>query len=71
MKTRYKHIHFEECPGPAAKHPLYYCKNNRDGCILGKVFYYLTWKKYVFEGGDGCVFDTSCLADIIHFLKQL
>jgi len=71
MKTRYKYIHFEEGPGPKAVYPSYYCWNNRNDHILGKVFFYRTWDKYVFEGGDGCVFSASCLEDIIDFLKQL
>ena len=71
MKTRYKHIHFEEGGGPKADHPLYHCKNNRTASILGVVFYFKPWKKYVFEGRTGCVFDVSCLTDIIDFMNQL
>ena len=69
MKKRYKHIHF--VVGSLSDHPSYHCKNNRDGSVLGVVFCYERWKKYVFEGRAGCVFDTSCLADIIDFMKQL
>lgn len=66
MKTRYKHIHFED-DGAG----FYYCKNNRSNNIIGGVSYYTSWKRYVFEGVEGCVFDTSCLQDICHFMGQL
>jgi len=69
MKTRYKHINFEV--GSVSDHPSFHCKNNRYGTVLGLVFYYERWNHYVFEGRAGCVFDTSCLADIIDFMKQL
>ena len=71
MKTKYKHIHFEVGPRFAGGGVFYYCKSNRNDAILGDVTYYDDWKKYVFEGRAGCVFDTSCLADVIDFMSQL
>jgi len=66
MKRRYEHIHFEDDGGK-----VYYCKNNQSKGIVGVVSYYPSWKRYVFEGREFCVFDISCLADIIDFMKQL
>jgi hypothetical protein len=71
MQTEYKHIHFVEGAGSQKHRPSYNCRNNRSKTLLGNVFYYQAWKRYVFEGSPGCIFDTSCLADIIEFMKQL
>lgn len=70
MKTKYKHIYFVEFP-VALKKPAYLCRNNKTSGELGKILYYPLWRKYVFEGFEGCVFDEKCLADIIDFMKQL
>ena len=72
MKTKYKHIIFREYKVETdPHHPVYICRNNRSGDVLGGVEYYQSWRRYVFEGKQGAVFDTSCLADIIDFMKQL
>lgn len=70
MKYRYQHISFEKRDSRGGK-AFYLCRNNKDDSVLGTVFYYPLWRKYVFEGGPGAVFGTSCLADVIDFMKQL
>ncbi len=69
MKTKYKHIYFVETNFAEGK--SFWCRNNKSNAILGLVEYYIPWKRYVFEGRNDCVFDTSCLQDIIHFIGQL
>ncbi len=72
MKTRYKHIYFEEFGiGSEPQRTIYLCRNNKTSSVLGGVEYYPAWRKWVFEGKEDAVFDTSCLADIIDFMKQL
>lgn len=72
MKTRYKHINFKEKSEQLdPDKPVYICRNNRTGGVLGTVVYYPPWRKYEFIGEEGAGFDISCLADIIHFIKQL
>jgi len=71
MKTRYRHIYFDEnsqplLPGPAG----WTCRNNRTCDKLGDVIFYEEWRKFCFEPVGGCVFDDGCLRDIIHFLGQ-
>ena len=66
MKTKYKHIHFVRVD---AHH--WNCLNNKTGGVLCEIYHYAPWRKYVFEGQGGCVFDTSCLQDILHFMGQL
>jgi hypothetical protein len=67
MKTRYKHIVFEQV-GDSTN---WICHNIKTAAKLGYVEYYKRWHRYVFEGVEGCVFDTSCLQDICHFMGQL
>ncbi|NIP28222.1 MAG: hypothetical protein GWN55_07445 [Phycisphaerae bacterium] len=72
MRTRYRHIHFIEWPfGDTNGKKAYLCRNNRGLEDIGKCTFYPAWRKYVFEGHKGCVFDSSCLADIIHFMGLL
>ncbi len=67
MKTKYKHIVFEQ----TGDSKLWICRNKKTAAKLGFVEYYKRWHRYTFEGVEGCVFDVSCLTDIIHFMKQL
>lgn len=72
MKTKYKNIYFEKhSDGEGKGFEFYECRNNKTTSILGWILYHTPWRKYVFEGVKGCIFDTSCLADIIHFMNQL
>lgn len=68
-KTKYKHIFFES--KKIGRSILWICRNNKTKAHLGFVTYYNPWRRWIFEGIQGCVFDTSCLADIIDFMKQL
>lgn len=72
MRTKYKHIHFDEdFEQLDPEKPTYFCKNNKTGNVLGTIAYYPPWRKYEFIGEGEAGFDTSCLADIIDFMKQL
>lgn len=72
MKTKYKHIHFIKADTELLnEEPYWRCKNNRSVCTLGIVEMYREWNKCVFVPSPNCVFDTSCLQDIIHFIGQL
>jgi len=53
------------------KSPAYLCRNNKTQNDLGIIEYYSAWQKYIFEGAPHCVFDESCLLDIVDFLRQL
>ncbi len=68
MKTKFKHIHFEESPEDLG--PGWECFNNKSGDLMARVEYYKPWKKHVIEFTDGFVFDESCLRDIADFLTQ-
>ena len=67
MKTKYEHLHFEE----VITGKSWECRNNKTNNSLGYVAFYPRWKCFVFAGYSGCVFDISCLTDIIDFMNQL
>ena len=69
MKTRFKHIHFDEVKGLAA--PLWVCDNNKSNDCLGQVVWITAWKRFVFEPLDMAEFDSGCLRDIATFLDTL
>ena len=82
-KTRYKFIHFErivKAIAPLADIDIeevqkckfdLECLNNKSNCVLGDVSYYKSWRQWVFDPFEDCVWNTTCLADLIHFLNQL
>lgn len=43
---------------------------NRDNELLGKIYWRVGWRRYVFESRDA-IFDTTCMQDIISYIKQL
>jgi hypothetical protein len=46
---------------------LVYNKHSKE--MIGSIFYYKPWKKYVYEPQNDTVYDESCLADILQFMK--
>jgi len=71
MKTKYRHICLEEDPAmPVEEKSTWFCRNNKTKEILGMVTWYGPWKRWVFEGEPGCVFDYTCLRDIADFLEN-
>lgn len=71
MKTKYNHIHFVKQPTLFENHLAYSCRNNKSKCLLGQIYYYPPWRKFVFCPHGPVFFDKSCLRDIIDFLEQL
>ncbi len=66
MKTRYKYIHFEKVEGQG-----WFIFNNKSDKELGRIEYYRKWRQYIVEFEPECVFNDSCLTDILHFLRHL
>lgn len=50
-------------------YPVYRIFNNKSGSQLGILSYYKPWKQYVFSSQPDCVFNNSCLKDVIDFLE--
>ncbi len=70
MKTKYKYIHFK-CAFEEEKLPRWMVVNNKSGKILGWLKWYSSWRQYCFYPLYDTMFNDSCLADIIDFIKQL
>lgn len=53
------------------KHPVYRIFNNRSNAQLGIISFYKPWKEYVFSSQPECVFNGTCLADVLSFISEL
>jgi len=40
-----------------------------DGCVIGRVKWYNSWRRYCFMPGEGTVFDAGCLREIAQFIE--
>lgn len=52
-------------------HPVFRIFNNKSNGQLGILSYYKPWKQYVFSSHDECVFNSSCLRDVLDYLENL
>lgn len=52
-------------------HPVYRIRNNRSKEQIGILSYYRSWKQYVFSSQPECVFNNSCLRDVLDFLENV
>jgi len=68
MKTKYKHIEFEQ---GQTSYERYLCCNRKDKTVLGEIEYHRDWHQFVIGFNSDCIFSSSCLNDISHFLGQL
>ena len=71
MKTEYKYIEFEKSVRTFKDKPMWTCLNCKSQTPLATAFWYKPWRQYVIAAEPNCVFNTTCLADIIDFLNQL
>lgn len=49
----------------------YVVMNKKDGSLLGIIYFYSKWKKFVLFTSGELVFDSTCLDDISSFMKEL
>lgn len=68
MKTRYKFINFKQS---IVDEKAWRCFNNKTNYQLGYIGYNVAWKQYCFYPDGNSVFSSSCLLDIVYFIKQL
>ncbi len=70
MEKKYKFITIKQVDGELfAKKPVYRIFNNRTKSQLGILSYYTPWKEYVFSSMESCVFNNTCLLDVLDFMK--
>ena len=49
---------------------VYRIFNNKTNFQLGIISFYKSWKQYVFSSQLGCVFNNSCLRDVLDFMEN-
>lgn len=49
--------------------PVYRIFNNRTNRQLGIISWYKPWKEYVFSSQPECVFNNTCLRDVLDFIE--
>ena len=50
-------------------HPVYRIYNNKSDGQIGLLSFYRPWKCYVFSSIPECVFNHSCLRDVLDFIE--
>lgn len=50
--------------------PTYRIYNNKGGDQIGIISWYKPWKQYVFSSQPECVFNNSCLRDVLDFMES-
>lgn len=69
---KYRFITIRQDSGEVfAKKPVYRIFNNRSNSQLGIISYYSPWKEYVFSSQPECVFNNSCLRDVLDFIENV
>ena len=76
MKKVYKFITIQQpildhIPEVFEGKPVYRIYNNKSNGLLGILSYYKPWKQYVFSSQPECVFNNSCLRDVLDFLEAI
>ena len=52
-------------------HAVYRIYNNKSRGQLGILSWYKPWKTYVFSSQPECVFNHSCLRDVLDFMENV
>ena len=50
--------------------PVYKIYNKKSHELLGGLSYYRPWRQYVFSAREQCVFNNSCLRDVLDFMEK-
>lgn len=69
---KYKYITIKQLDGEVfSGHAVYRIFNNRNDAQLGILSFYKPWKQYVFSSKEDCVFNESCLLDVLDFITNV
>ncbi len=52
-------------------HPVYRIFNNKSGGQLGILSYYRPWRQFVLSSQPECVFNDSCLRNVLDFMERI
>lgn len=48
--------------------PVYRIFNNKSSKQIGILSFYKPWKEYIFSTKENCIFNNTCLLDIVDFM---
>lgn len=65
-----KYLDFIEETIPNRKTPIVHVMN-KSTTYLGMIYFYPSWRKFIFRPEADIIFDTSCLLDIVNKLNEL
>jgi len=69
-EMKYKYITIRQENGEMFEgRPVYRIFNNRSVAQLGIISFYRPWKQYVFSSQPECIFNASCLRDVLDFIS--
>ena len=69
---RYRYITIQQVNDEAFEgQPVYRVYNNKSGEQLAVLSFYKPWKQYVFSSCETCVFNNSCLRNVLDFLENV
>jgi hypothetical protein len=72
MEKRYKYISIKQVNEEMFNnHPVYRIFNNKIGDQIGMISFYKPWKEYVFSSIEDCVFNNTCLYDVLDFIDNV
>jgi hypothetical protein len=68
---KYKFITIDQHHGEMFEgKPVYRVTNNKSGSQLAIISWYKPWKQWVFSSHAECVFNNSCLRDVLDFMEH-
>jgi len=65
-----KYMEFDKI-GDTGKTEIWNILSKSSGYILGQIKWYGSWRQYCFFPSAHCVFNNSCMTDILNFIKEL
>ena len=69
---RYKYISIRQDNGEVFNNkPVYRIYTNRGNAQIGIISWYKPWKEYVFSSKEDCVFNNSCMRDVLDFIENV
>lgn len=69
---KYKYINIKQVNGELFNDkPVYRVFNNRSKGQIGIISFYKPWKEFVFSSKENCVFNNSCLRDVLDFMENV
>jgi hypothetical protein len=68
---KYKFIFIDQVDNEVFnKKPVYRIYNNRTKAHLGILSWHPPWKEYVFSSQPECIFNNSCMRDVLDFIEN-